>query len=371
MSLFTLQDSAPMADTHDKNAAAMNVQADVAGAKPVLSTSASSSKGARRRKMAGLGQTSLSSHSPIVMPDAVLPSAPSEAPSALAEPEAIAPAIAATLVEAASADFDLPAKRGPGRPRKEQAAAPFIEGSPVATKRAAMTPVASKPIAVNPVAANPVATKSEPIERPAVEPAMEPVAASPVRDEATLAPAMPARVAEIAEPITPTDTTQSSDPSIKDMTMDMSANFNGFQGAMSEAQAKAQAAFEKSSSLFNEAGDFAKGNVEAMVESTKIIAEGVKGMGSNMVSEGRTAFETMTADVKELVAVKSPTDFFKLQSEMVRKNFDSAVAQSSKNTETFLKLMSDAFAPMSGRVSLAVEKARQVAPMNTAMSANV
>lgn len=148
--------------------------------------------------------------------------------------------------------------------------------------------------------------------------------------------------------------------------MNMTSNFTGFQDAMTQAQAKAQAAFEKSSSMMGEAGEFAKGNVEAMIESSKIYAEGLQEIGGSMVAESRTAFESMTGDIKELAAAKSPTEFLKIQSDMVRKNIDTAVAYSSKNSETFLKLLSDSFAPLSGRVSLAVEKARQVVPTATA-----
>lgn len=145
---------------------------------------------------------------------------------------------------------------------------------------------------------------------------------------------------------------------LEETTMDMSANFSGFQEAITEAQAKAKAAFDKSTSVLGEVSDFAKGNVEAAVESGKIFAEGVQGLGTEFVSESRAAFEVMTGDIKELAAVKSPTDFFKLQSDLVRKNFDTAVAYSSKNSEAMLKLFSDAFAPLSGRMSIAVEKAR-------------
>lgn len=149
---------------------------------------------------------------------------------------------------------------------------------------------------------------------------------------------------------------------LEETTMDMSANFTGFQDAITEAQAKAKAAFEKSTSVLGEVSDFAKGNVEAAVESGKIYAEGVQAIGSELVSESRAAFEKMSGDIKELAAAKSPTDFFKLQSDLVRKNFDTAVAYSSKNSEAMLKLMSDTFAPISGRVSIAVEKARSAAP---------
>ena len=146
----------------------------------------------------------------------------------------------------------------------------------------------------------------------------------------------------------------------EDRTMDMTANFSGMQDAITEAQTKAKAAFEKSTSMLGEVSDFTKGNVEAIIESGKILAEGVQGLGTEIVSEGRSAFETMTGDIKELAAAKSPTDFFKLQGDLMRKNFDSAVAYGSKSSETMLKLASDVIAPISGRVSLAMEKARTV-----------
>ncbi|TCM17759.1 phasin family protein [Novosphingobium sp. PhB165] len=147
---------------------------------------------------------------------------------------------------------------------------------------------------------------------------------------------------------------------LEDTTMDMSANINAFQDAVTEAQGKAKAAFEKSSSLMGELGDFTKGNLEAVVESGKILAEGLQGISSELVAEGRTSFATFSGDIKELAAVKSPTDFFKLQGDILRKNFDTAVAYGSKNSETMLKLVSDAIAPISGRVSVAMEKARHV-----------
>lgn len=132
-------------------------------------------------------------------------------------------------------------------------------------------------------------------------------------------------------------------------------------GAVSDVQEKAKAAFEKSTASLGEAGEFAKGNVEALVESGKIFAEGLKGMGETIVAEGKSAFEVMSADAKELAAVKSPADFFKLQGELMRRNFDSMVAFGSKNTEAVMKLAGDAATPISSRVSLAMEKAKKAA----------
>jgi phasin family protein len=124
---------------------------------------------------------------------------------------------------------------------------------------------------------------------------------------------------------------------------------------------KAKAAYEKGSTLVSEVGEFTKGNLEAIVESGKIIAAGTQEIGRDYVEESKSAFETVTADLKKIAAVKSPTEFFQLQGELARRNFDSAIAFGSKSSEKFVKLSNEALAPISNRVSVAVEKISKAA----------
>jgi len=139
---------------------------------------------------------------------------------------------------------------------------------------------------------------------------------------------------------------------------DVTAKMND---AVADLQERAKTAFDKSSALFADAGEFAKGNVEALVESGKVLATGLQDLGKTYVEEAKAGFETMTADVKELAAVASPADFFKLQAEIVRRNFDSAMAIGSKRSEELVKLANEAFAPVQNRVSVAIEKVKQAA----------
>jgi hypothetical protein len=74
------------------------------------------------------------------------------------------------------------------------------------------------------------------------------------------------------------------------------------QTTFKDAAEKAKAAFEKSQGAFGEAGEFAKGNVEALVESSKILASGLQELGKGYVSEGKASFETMSAEIKELAS---------------------------------------------------------------------
>jgi phasin family protein len=131
--------------------------------------------------------------------------------------------------------------------------------------------------------------------------------------------------------------------------------------ALSDAQGKAKAACDKGAELAAEMTEFAKGNVEAVVESTKVYAAGVQDLGKSYAEEARSAYDTLTADLKEFAAVKSPAELFQLQAKLARRNFDTLVAYGSKNTEAVTKLASETFAPISGRISLAAEKISKAA----------
>lgn len=277
---------------------------------------------------------------------------------------------AAEAVPVKSAVAKAPVRKAPVRKAKAasaKVAAKSIDPKPAAAPKPVRGKVAAKPKPApkpKPVAKAPVAAAKPADKVVPVKAAAEP-AAKVAKDREKPAPAV-----VVPKVATPKAAETASEPAfaglftnfmLKDTTMDMSPNFAGFQDAVTEAQAKAKEAFEKSSKVLGEVSDFTKGNVEAVVESGKILAEGMQSIGSELVSEGRSAFETMTGDIKELAAAKSPTDFFKIQSEMMRKNFDSAVAYGSKNSETMLKLASDVIAPLSGRVSMAMEKARSAA----------
>lgn len=234
----------------------------------------------------------------------------------------------------------------------------------------------AKPEAVKPARA--VAAKAKAAPKPVVAPKVaaapkvKPVA--PAKPAAKKAPVKAASLASIAPKITPPKTTSKTTPKItiattlsasaanKDKTMTISKNVTtGFESIISDAQVKAKEAFEKSTAFFGDYADFTKGNLEAVVQSGKILAGGLQSMGSEFVAESRSAFEAASADIKGLAAAKSPTDLIQLQSEIVRKSFDSAVAYGSKNTEAMIKLTSEVFAPISSRMSLAVEKVRTAA----------
>lgn len=233
---------------------------------------------------------------------------------------------------------------GAGKPVKANAAAKKTpQPNPPMAKASAPKPIKRKPSMPAPAlkASKPVA---QPDAKPAVG-AKRPVPPRPAPQSAAVQSKLANTNKALQEPLKMTEM------------MNAEALTSSFQNTMSEMTARAKTAYQKSAEMMNEASAFAKGNVEAMVESSKILASGMQDLGRTAVADSRSEFETLTADVKNLAGVKTPTDFFQLQSAMMRKHFDKAVAMSSKNSEAMLKLYNDAFQPISNRVSLAMEKA--------------
>jgi phasin family protein len=211
-----------------------------------------------------------------------------------------------------------------------EAKAPEAKPAAVEAKAPGATPVVAAKVA-KPVAPKAAVKKAAVVKAPA---AKAPVAKTVVKKPAAKKVAAKKITAKTVTAKTPIKAAAKKAPaSFKDTIMTKTQNIAEdftakIQGAVAEAQDRAKAAIEKGNEVASEYGEFAKGNVEALVE---------------------------------LAAVKSPADFFKLQGEILRRNFDAAVAAGSKNSEKAVKLANDAFAPIQDRVSLAIEKVKKAA----------
>lgn len=216
-----------------------------------------------------------------------------------------------------------------------------------------VVPVVAEPVSVAiakpvvPEAPAPVAKRAEPqpqLKSKPVVPAAKPVAKKPALATAPVRFAKPPRAAPAAT-------------AAKDVTMDTIKTMTEKTQAMF-AGADAKGAMEKGQKMFDEMNSFSKGNIEAIVESTKIAAKGFESLGQDAVAYAKKSFEEATAAAKTLASVKSPTEFMKLQSDYVRSAFDMMVAETSRSTETMLKLAGEVAQPISNRVAIAAEKVK-------------
>ncbi len=203
-----------------------------------------------------------------------------------------------------------------------------------AAKKAPLKKPAAKKVAVKKTAAKPAAKKA-PAKKVAAKTAPKRAVA------AKKAAPVTSTVSKIKDTIMATDTTK-----ITEAAKEFAA----------EAQTRLKGAYSKGTELAGEVAEFNKANLEAVVASGKVLAAGMQTMAREGFEESKKAAEVVTADVKALTAVKSPTELVKLQGELARRNFDAAVAFGSKSTEAWLKLANEAFAPISTRYSEAAEK---------------
>ncbi len=134
-----------------------------------------------------------------------------------------------------------------------------------------------------------------------------------------------------------------------------------FQAVMGDVNERAKGAMERSQRFIEEMNDFARGNVEAMVSSTKVAARGVEALGQEVAEYSRKSFEEASAALRSFAEVKSPTDLFRLQGEYARTAFDSMVAESSRMSETVLKIAGEVAEPITSRYSVAAERAKTLA----------
>lgn len=246
-----------------------------------------------------------------------------------------------------------PAK--PAAPKAKIAAPKAEKPAPVAKAEPVAPPAAIEPVPA--VEAAPQEVETQPAVEPvveAVEAAIEPVeaAAETVVPEPEVA-ALEIVTATIAAPEVATAAIKESK-----VMETIETNVAKAQAFFADFNDRAKGAVEKSTKLIEEANEFAKGNVEAIVESSKIAAKGLESFGQDAAEYSRKSFESATAAMKTLATVKSPTDFFKLQSDFFRTSFDSYVAEASKNTEALIKLAGEAAQPLSNRVAVAAEKAK-------------
>jgi phasin family protein len=194
------------------------------------------------------------------------------------------------------------------------------------------------------------------------------------RDEATATARKPRKNSRRAKPAqraakTPRAGVRQTAAAKQNGTQDMNftasnlfAGLNGAQGlaplqnVFADAGERSQEAVRRSQKAAEQIADLARGNVEALVEASRVAAEGARSFGQDVVARGRDGAEQTANAIRSLAEAKSPTEFMQLQSELARSSFDRMVAESSRFTESLVKLAGEAIQPLSNRASANAER---------------
>ena len=132
--------------------------------------------------------------------------------------------------------------------------------------------------------------------------------------------------------------------------------FAPFQNILTEANERGQELAKKSQKVAEELADLARANVEAVVEAGRVATEGARTIGQDVVAKQRNSFEQAADAIRSLAEAKSPTEYLQLQGDFARASFDRMVAESSKLTESMVKLAGETFQPLSNRASANAER---------------
>jgi len=132
--------------------------------------------------------------------------------------------------------------------------------------------------------------------------------------------------------------------------------FAPFQSIFADANERSQDLAKRSQKVAEELADLARANVEAVVEAGRVASEGARSIGQDVVAKQRDGFEQAADAIRSLAEAKSPTEYLQLQGDFARASFDRAIAESSKLTESLVKLAGEAFQPLSNRAAANAER---------------
>ena len=134
-----------------------------------------------------------------------------------------------------------------------------------------------------------------------------------------------------------------------------------FQAAFGDMNERSKTAMEKGAKIMEEMTELTRGNVEALVASSKAAARGVESLTQEAADFGHRQFEQASTALKSVTEIKSATDLFRMQSDFARAQFDAMVAESSKMSEAMIKLAGDVAQPITSRYSVAAERVKTLA----------
>jgi phasin family protein len=139
------------------------------------------------------------------------------------------------------------------------------------------------------------------------------------------------------------------------------------QKIMTDGTAQAKAAVEKTMEsaqktaadmmkAAEDAAEFGRGNVEAITKATQLYMTGVQDLGRHMVTTFQSYSDQALESAKALSSAKSLKEIADLQANLTRTTFEKGMADMTKFQEAAMKLAEESMAPLSERVTVAMEK---------------
>lgn len=104
-----------------------------------------------------------------------------------------------------------------------------------------------------------------------------------------------------------------------------------------------------------QAAEFSRGNAEAMAKATQVYFAGVQDLSKQTMALFQGLSEHAVESAKALSTVKSLKEATEIQTNYTRAAMERTMSETAKLQEASLKLFEASFAPLSARMSIAVE----------------
>jgi phasin family protein len=137
--------------------------------------------------------------------------------------------------------------------------------------------------------------------------------------------------------------------SMKDGMANAAKGFEAQQIKMKETMAKAMKTSEEMMA-------FTQGNMEAFMKASQIFTSGLQGLSKHITATTQASVEETVAMTKAIAGVKSVKEAVDLQSGFARTMMEKAMAETGRMTDESMKLTEKVIAPLTARMTLAVEK---------------
>lgn len=124
---------------------------------------------------------------------------------------------------------------------------------------------------------------------------------------------------------------------------------------LGQSQARVREGMDKAMKTAEELMSFGQGNLEAVVKSGQIWAAGVQDLSRQFAASAQASLDETMSSFRALAGVRSLKEAFEIQASLTRSAVEKAVTESSRLADASFKLAEQAMAPLTARVSVAVE----------------
>lgn len=128
-----------------------------------------------------------------------------------------------------------------------------------------------------------------------------------------------------------------------------------FEAFAADSQKAAKEQFEKLADGFEKVAQFNQGTFDAMVKTSEVATKAAEGIGSELTTYSKKAFEDTVAAAQDLSSAKNLSELFEKQSAFAKTYFDGFVKQTTKFNDMFAASAKDVAKPLNERMSAASE----------------